>query len=214
MHLLNKTVWFPDIRDTKQHDIVAIGGDLSVERLLLAYASGIFPWFSDGEPITWWSPAYRMVLFPEDFKISKSLKKTLRTHPYKVTWNKDFNQVITNCAHIKRPGQPGTWITDEMIIAYKALHKKGVAMSIEVWDEDDLVGGLYGINLPAQKIFCGESMFSKQNDTSKIAFHELVTFCLKNSYHLIDCQIYNSHLESLGAIEITKEQFIDYLTVN
>ena len=211
MHVLDHTHWFPDPGTADHNGVVALGGDLSPQRILLGYRKGIFPWFSQGEPILWWSPNPRMVLFPKEFKLSKSLKKTLRTSPYKVTFNTAFEHVIDACAQVQRDGQKGTWISQQMKQSYLELHRQNSAMSIEVWDNDILVGGLYGIDLPGNKLFSGESMFSKKTDTSKIAFAHLVAWCITQNYTLIDCQVYTSHLESLGAREIDRALFLSYL---
>lgn len=210
MYVLDETMWFPHPNTADASGIVAIGGDLSPERVFLAYTKGIFPWFSEDEPIIWWSPDPRMILYPKDFKISKSLKKTMRTTTFQVTFNKAFEAVIEACAAIPRNGQDGTWISQEMKATYLALHKEHIAMSIEVWDDDVLVGGLYGINLPNHRMFCGESMFSKKTDASKIAFSNLVAWSMKQHYALIDCQVYTQHLESLGAREIDRVTFLSH----
>ncbi|MEX1382153.1 leucyl/phenylalanyl-tRNA--protein transferase [Lutibacter sp.] len=209
MFLLSKDLVFPPVHLADKDGLLAIGGDLSLERLLLAYKSGIFPWYNSGEPIIWYSPNLRMVLFPKDLKISKSMKQIIRKNEYKITFNQNFKAVISNCKTIKRDGQGGTWITDEMQDAYLKLHEKGIAKSVEVWLENELVGGLYGIDLGA--VFCGESMFSKISNTSKLAFIYLVQKLEKENYKLIDCQVYNPHLESLGADEISREEFLKFL---
>lgn len=214
MVILNEKLWFPEVSKASEEGVLAIGGDLSLERLMLAYSSGIFPWFNEGEPVVWWSPNPRMVLFPNNFKISKSLKKTLRTHTYRLSKNEAFAEVVHQCAIVKREGQAGTWITDQMEVSYQQLHNKGKAMSIEVWDDNNLIGGLYGIYLKKQKVFCGESMFHKRTDVSKIAFSYLVDFCKVENVKVIDCQVYTSHLESLGAEEISRSEFIELLKVN
>ena len=209
MFLLSKDLVFPPVHLADKDGLLAIGGDLSLERLLLAYKSGIFPWYNPGEPIIWYSPNLRMVLFPKDLKISKSMKQIIRKNELKITFNQNFKAVISNCKTIKRDGQGGTWITDEMQDAYLKLHEKGIAKSVEVWLENELVGGLYGIDLGT--VFCGESMFSKISNTSKLAFIYLVQKLKKENYKLIDCQVYNPHLESLGADEISREEFLKYL---
>ncbi|ESU28953.1 leucyl/phenylalanyl-tRNA--protein transferase [Flavobacterium limnosediminis JC2902] len=209
IHFLDKELWFPPVSETHPSGIIAVGGDLSTERLLLAYRSGIFPWFEDGQPITWWSPEDRMVLFPDDFKPSKSMRNILNRNHFKVTFNQDFRAVISNCQNVKREGQNGTWITDDMIEAYCKLHELGYAKSVEVWQNDRLVGGLYGIDLG--HIFCGESMFSKVSNASKVAFVSLVNSLKENNYLLLDCQVYNEHLESLGCGEIDREDFMQIL---
>jgi len=211
MYLLDKSIGFPNPSEADEEGLLAVGGDLSSERLLLAYQSGIFPWYDDLQPILWWSPDPRMVLFPSKLKISKSLLKTIKSKKFSITFNKNFSEVIKNCSTIKRGGQAGTWITLEMNKAYIQLHHLGHAQSVEVWQQDELVGGLYGINLPKQKIFCGESMFSIQTDASKVGFYYLVQLLKKKNYQLIDCQMYTSHLESLGAEEITRSKFLQYL---
>lgn len=204
---LTNNLEFPPHETATEDGIIALGGDLSTERLCLAYKNGIFPWFNEGEPIVWYSPLKRMVLFPEDLKISKSMQQVLRKNDFVITKNKAFNEVVFNCKSINRAGQNGTWITNEMQQAYCNLHKKGIAKSIEIWRNKELVGGLYGVDLQ-NGIFCGESMFSKQPNMSKIAFIYLVKNC---KYHLIDCQVYNSHLASLGAKEISRKQFLSFL---
>ena len=206
IYLLSEELWFPPVSETHDSGIIAVGGDLSTERLLLAYNSGIFPWFEDGEPITWWSPEWRMVLFLDDLKISKSMRNILNRNVFKVTFNQDFKGVISNCQSVKREGQNGTWITDDMIAAYCKLHELGHAQSVEVWQNNALVGGLYGVDLG--HVFCGESMFSKVSNASKVAFIHLVQKLKQEGYLLLDCQVYNEHLESLGCVEIEREDFM------
>ena len=209
MVLLGKAFIFPDVESADHDGILAIGGDLQPERLILAYRSGIFPWYNQGEPIIWYSPDKRMVLFPEKLKISKSMHKLIRKNEFSITWNTAFNQVIEACQKSPRKDQDGTWITNDMMQAYIRLHELGFAKSIEVWKDEELVGGLYGIDLG--HVFCGESMFSKMSNTSKLAFIHLVQHLEKKNYKLIDCQVYNEHLESLGAEEIERHEFIGYL---
>ena len=206
MYLLNEKLFFPNVETANLDGVVALGGDLSVKRLVLAYQSGIFPWFNYGEPIVWYSPPMRMVLFSNHFKLSKSLNQILKKGIYTVTKNKSFKQVIKNCKEVSRLGQEGTWITDSMEKAYNELHLQGYAKSIEVWKGEKLVGGLYGIEIGS--VFCGESMFSLESNTSKIAFETLVQH---SDYKLIDCQVYNDHLASLGAIEIPRQVFLEIL---
>ncbi len=207
MYLLTKKIEFPDVSEASADGLLAIGGDLSSERLLFAYSNGIFPWFDDTEPILWWSPDPRFVLFPEDLKVSKSMKQILKKNLFKVTENRAFKDVIVNCARTKREGQRGTWITDEMIEAYIKLNKLGHAKSIEVWQNEELVGGLYGIAIK-DRIFCGESMFAKVSNASKVGFIALVQ---NSNYKLIDCQLHTKHLESLGAKHISRSEFINCL---
>ncbi len=211
MIFLSDKLNFPDCNLADDDGILAIGGDLSEERLLLAYQSGIFPWYNKGEPIIWWAPDPRMVLFPDELRFSKSMKVLFKKEIFTVTYNTAFKEVIKNCAQIKRFGQEDTWITDEMQKAYLALHKKGIATSVEVWKNQELVGGLYGIDLKDKKIFCGESMFSKVSNASKYAFICLVQKLKNEQYKLIDCQVYNAHLDSLGAREISRSNFLKIL---
>ncbi|MEL6919075.1 MAG: leucyl/phenylalanyl-tRNA--protein transferase [Bacteroidota bacterium] len=209
MFFLNERLEFPNPERANAEGLLAVGGDLSPERLLLAYQSGIFPWFNEDHLILWWSPDPRMVLFPEHIKVSKSMRKVLRSTQFKLSKNKCFNRVIDRCASIKREGQEGTWITEAMKKAYLKLHERGFAVSYEVWENDELVGGLYGINLGY--IFCGESMFSTKSNASKFAFIKMAQELAEKKYRLIDCQLYTKHLESLGAEEIPRAQFIKIL---
>ena len=208
MKYLNEDIEFPNPSEASEDGLLAIGGDLSSERLIKAYQNGIFPWFEYEQPILWWSPDPRMVLFPEALKITKSMRQILRNKDFKVTINKAFKEVITECSKAKREGQSGTWITTEMVDAYIKLHELGYAKSVEVWQNDVLVGGLYGIDLK-NGIFCGESMFAKVSNASKIAF---ITFIQNTNYELIDCQVYTNHLASLGAKEISRAEFLTFLT--
>lgn len=210
MYFLLKELFFPDVTEADKHGILAVGGDLSPERLILAYKSGIFPWFDSDEPILWWSPAQRMVLFPDELVVSRSMRTVLRKEIFKVTFNKDFRAVISNCSQISRNGQRGTWISKDMIEAYVKLHELGYAKSVEVWQNGELVGGLYGIDLG--HMFCGESMFSKVSNASKVAFITLVENLKIRQYKLIDCQVHNDHLESLGAREIERQEFMEMLS--
>jgi leucyl/phenylalanyl-tRNA---protein transferase len=209
MYYVSKKLFFPPVSDANADGILAVGGDLSSERLQLAYKSGIFPWFQDGEPILWWSPNPRMVLFLDELIVSKSMRNILNRNIFKVTFNQNFRAVISNCQNINREGQNGTWITNDMIEAYCKLQELGIAKSIEVWQDDALVGGLYGIDLGT--VFCGESMFSKVSNASKVAFIALVNQLKLANYKLLDCQVYNSHLESLGCREIERAAFIHIL---
>lgn len=208
MKVLSDKLEFPPLDEASKEGLLAIGGDLSPERLMLAYKTGIFPWYSHNQPILWWSPDPRFVLFPEKLKISKSLKQVLRNNRFKVTKNKAFNRVIKECSEAIRPNQPGTWITNEMNQAYIELHKLGFALSVEVWENDNLVGGLYGVDL-GNNIFCGESMFSKVSNASKVGF---VNFIQNSDYHLIDCQVFTEHLERFGAEEMPRAEFIKLIS--
>lgn len=204
---LTEELLFPPHFLASDEGVLAFGGDLSVARLQLAYSNGIFPWYCDGEPIVWYSPAERMVLFPEELKISKSMRQVLRKEAFRITENQVFDQVIFHCKTIDRKDEFGTWITDDMQAAYLRLHEIGLAKSIEIWHEGILVGGLYGVDL-GNGLFYGESMFSKVSNASKVAFIYLVQ---QGKYKLIDCQVYNDHLASLGAREIPREEFLKYL---
>ena len=206
MYHVTEALYFPAVETASPEGILAFGGDLSPERLLLAYQSGIFPWFEADEPILWWSPNPRMVLFFDELKVSKSMRNIFNRAIFKVTFNQDFRAVISNCQNVKREGQNGTWITNEMIEAYCKLHEIGIAKSVEVWKDDKLVGGLYGIDLG--HVFCGESMFSMESNASKVAFISLVNQLKSENYQILDCQVYNEHLESLGCREINRDDFI------
>jgi leucyl/phenylalanyl-tRNA--protein transferase len=209
MYFLTKELYFPPFDETSYEGVLAIGGDLSVERLLLAYRNGIFPWFNEDEPILWWAPHERMVVAPSIYKVSKSIRNLLNQNKFKVTFNQDFDAVILGCQQIDRPGQDGTWLSDDFVESYTKLHQMGIAKSVEVWQGDELVGGLYGVDLG--HIFCGESMFSKVPNASKIAFVTLIKYLKENNYKLLDCQVHNDHLEKLGAIEISREVFMRVL---
>ena len=209
MYYLSKELFFPNVSYADRDGVLAIGGDLSSERLQLAYTSGIFPWFEVGEPIMWWSPNPRMVLFLDELIVSKSMRNILNRDVFTVTFNQNFRDVISNCQNIKRNGQNGTWITNDMIEAYCKLHELGIAKSVEVWQNEQLVGGLYGIDLGT--IFCGESMFSLVSNASKVAFIALVEQLKEKNYKLLDCQVYNPHLESLGCREIKRNEFMRIL---
>ena len=207
---LDKQLVFPpvEIAHIEPNGLLAFGGDLTAQRLLLAYSSGIFPWFSEDEPIMWWSPDPRGILPLDNFKCSKSLKKFARNCEYTITINTAFEQVIDICATIPR-NDSGTWITDDMINAYKNLHRLGHAHSVEVWSEDTLVGGLYGIIVG--KVFCGESMFHKATNASKLAMLALVESLKSQKATFIDCQMQNPHLATLGCIEVPRAKFLTLL---
>ena len=209
MYFLTQELFFPPVSQANRDGILAIGGDLSPERLQLAYKSGVFPWFEEGEPIYWWSPNPRMVLFLDELVVSKSMRNILNRNIFKVTFNQNFRDVISNCQKIKREGQNGTWITNDMIEAYCKLNEMGIAKSVEVWQNQQLVGGLYGIDLGS--VFCGESMFSKVSNASKVAFIALANQLKNGNYKILDCQVYNEHLESLGCREIPREDFMKLL---
>jgi len=194
----------PDLAD--EDGLLAVGGDLSVKRLLLAYSMGIFPWYSDGSPILWWSPDQRLVLFPEELKISRSLRQTLKKGIFRVTFDTAFEEVMRGCAEIRRKDDQGTWITEEMIEAYCSLHEEGFAHSVESRVEGSLAGGLYGVALGG--VFFGESMFSRRSDASKVAFVGLVQRLAELGFRIIDCQMTTPHLISLGAREIPREEFL------
>ncbi len=206
---LTNELYFPSVEAANAEGLLAVGGDLSPERLMLAYKSGIFPWFNEGSLVLWWSPDPRMVLYPERIKVSKSMRKILKNNQFTLTKNTCFQKVIDQCAVAKREGQEGTWITDEMTEAYLKLHEMGYAKSYEVWQDGKMVGGLYGIDLGY--VFCGESMFSTVSNASKFAFIQLAEELQQKKYSLIDCQLYTKHLESLGAEEIPRTEFMKIL---
>ncbi|MDQ1255617.1 MAG: leucyl/phenylalanyl-tRNA---protein transferase [Candidatus Hydrogenedentes bacterium] len=206
---LTKELVFPLAEWATEEGLLAVGGDLSVERLLLAYSNGIFPWYSDGDPILWWSPDPRLVLFPNEFHLSRRLRRILRRGTFRITMDQAFQCVIEACAEAPRPGQDGTWITSEMIEAYCGLHRAGYAHSVECWVDDDLVGGLYGVSLG--RCFFGESMFHRRADASKVAMAALTGQLQAWGFDLIDCQVVTPLLVSLGAREIPRAQFIECL---
>jgi leucyl/phenylalanyl-tRNA--protein transferase len=212
MYYVTQKLYFPPVEEASYEGVLAVGGDLSTERLLLAYRSGVFPWFEADEPILWWSPSERMVVNPQDYKVKKSLRNIINRDIFKITFNQNFKEVISNCQQIKRVGQNGTWITQEMIDAYCKLHEQGFAQSVEVWQDDELVGGLYGVDLGT--VFCGESMFSLVPNASKVAFVKLIEYLKENKYRLLDCQVHNDHLEKLGAFEISRDTFMMILDQN
>src|SRR5215831_238380 len=208
LYALDDRIWFPPVNQSLEDGLLAIGGDLSKERLLLAYQKGIFPWYEGDVPL-WWCPDPRFVLFPEELKVSKSMEKLLKKNVFQFTVNTAFEQVIHYCKNVKRRGQLGTWITDEVEKAYTQLHKKGYAHSAEVWLDKTLVGGVYGVRLG--KIFFGESMFSLVSNASKYAFISYIHHLQKDDVRVVDCQVYTEHLESLGARMIPRTEFIQLL---
>jgi leucyl/phenylalanyl-tRNA--protein transferase len=206
---LDHNLWFPPLSEADAEGLLAIGGDLSINRLLLAYKQGIFPWF-DGPIPLWWSPNPRFVLFPHKIKVSKSMEQVIKKRAYRFSINSAFTQVIANCKNQKREGQDGTWITPELEASFNELHGLGFAVSAETWLGDQLVGGLYGIKMG--KVFFGESMFAKASNASKFAFINFVKVLEAEGVELIDCQVYTAHLESLGANMISREDFVNRLT--
>ena len=211
MYILSNEIYFPPVSEAHESGILAFGGDLSTKRLLLAYNSGIFPWYEECEPITWYAPEYRMVLPLSVYKPKKSVRNLINRNIFNCTINQDFEAVIRNCQQIKREGQNGTWITDEIIEAYNNLHKLGKTLSVEVWQDGELVGGLYGIVVG--RIFCGESMFSKVSNASKIGFDFLVNYLKSKDFVLVDGQVYNEYLEQLGFFETPREDFMEILEI-
>ncbi len=205
---LDENLWFPPVDEAEEDGLLAAGGDLSIDRLLLAYRSGIFPWYDEGIPL-WWCPDPRFVLYPDELRVSKSMKQLLKKDAFDFTVNKAFEQVIANCRAATRRGQDGTWITEEVLAAYIQLHKLGYAHSAEVWKNGELLGGLYGIRMG--KVFFGESMFSLVSNASKYAFIKWVELLKEEGVELIDCQVYTEHLESLGARMIPRKNFISQL---
>lgn len=210
MYRLTDALLFPSPEQASPEGIVAVGGDLHPDRVMLAYRKGIFPWFESDDFLLWWSPDPRMVLFPDQLKISKSMRSVIRKKKFEVTFNKAFDQVVEACAKVKRFGQNGTWITPGLMEVYSTLHTQGHAHSVEVWEEGTLVGGLYGIDLGT--VFCGESMFSKTSNASKVALISLVKELKKNNYKLIDCQVPTQHLASMGAEPISRTEFLTFLS--
>jgi leucyl/phenylalanyl-tRNA--protein transferase len=208
LFVLEKEFSFPPVHLAEPDGLLAVGGDLSIDRLLNAYSKGIFPWY-EGKHILWWCPDPRFVLIPEELKVSKSMKKLLKQEPFSFTIDIAFEQVIRNCKTIQRKGQAGTWITNDVKKAYTALHKTGLAHSAEVWKNGELVGGLYGVRLG--KIFFGESMFSRQSNASKYAFIKFVEHLKADGVELIDCQVYTEHLESMGARMVPRNDFLQLL---
>ena len=212
MFLLSKELFFPPVTTADEEGLLAIGGDLSTARLLLAYRSGIFPWYNEDEPICWWSPNPRFVLYPAELKITNSMKTVLQNGKFRFTTNRAFTVVIQNCKSVTRKGQQGTWISPAMQQAYTTLHELGYAHSAETWLDGKLVGGLYGIRLG--NIFFGESMFSLQSNASKFAFMNYVQQLQKENVLLIDCQLHTNHLESLGAKMISRQLFTTIVAAN
>jgi len=206
VHRLPDQPLFPPVEQAVKGGLLAVGGDLSPERLLAAYQEGIFPWYCEGEPFLWWSPDPRFVLFPEELRISRSMKQLLRQGVFRITFDKAFRDVIFACRRSPRAGQEGTWITPEMEAAYAALHDLGYGHSVEVWQEGELAGGLYGVSLG--RAFFGESMFSKRANASKAALITLVTCLRKLHFDLVDCQVETPHLGSLGARAIPRREFM------
>lgn len=209
VYLLSDDLVFPSPILASGDGLLAVGGDLSQKRLLLAYSMGIFPWYSEAEPILWWSPDPRLVLYPEELYVSKSLKKTIKKDLFRITMDQAFEKVIVACAQTRRENDEGTWIVDEMISAYCKLHASGFAHSVEAWQNEKLAGGLYGVSLG--KCFFGESMFTRITNASKVAFVALVNHLNALGFDLIDCQITTEHLVSFGAYEIPRALFLDQL---
>ena len=211
VYTLNKNLWFPPVEEAMEDGLLAMGGDMGVDRLLLAYKQGIFPWY-DGEIPLWWSPDPRFVLYPDELKVSKSMEAIIKKRNFRFTTNTVFADVIGCCKKLERKGQDGTWITDELEMSFIALHQLGFAHSAEAWLDGELVGGLYGIRMG--KLFFGESMFSKYSNASKFAFIRYVQLLQKEGVYLIDCQVYTDHLESLGAGMIARKDFTEILKEN
>lgn len=208
VYKLDNKIWFPHPSNADNDGLLAFGGDLSLKRLILAYSNAIFPWYSEDSPILWWSPDPRFVLFPKKIKISSSMKKFIKKSNFNVTFDTAFKDVIDNCGKLRE--EDGTWILPEMKKAYYNLHLKGLAHSVEVWNGDKLVGGLYGVSIG--KCFFGESMFSIESNASKFGFIKLTEYLIKNNFIIIDCQVYTKHLESLGAESISRIQFLEIIS--
>jgi leucyl/phenylalanyl-tRNA---protein transferase len=206
MYILTNPIYFPPHEAATEDGILALGGDLSVERLLFAYKNGVFPWFNEDEPIIWWSPPKRMVVDPKNYKIPKTVRNLINRNIFQVSYNQCFEKVIESCKTIYRKDQVGSWLTEDMKDAYMKLHQLGYAKSIEVWQNNELVGGLYGMDMG--HFFVGESMFSSVSNASKFAFVWLVNHLKINNYLLLDCQVHNHYLEQLGAFEITRNSYL------
>lgn len=209
VYLLNDSLIFPHPENAEPNGLLAVGGDLSEERLLLAYRNGIFPWYSEGDPIMWFSPDPRLVIFLDDLYVSTKLKKTIRSNAYEVKFDSRFEEVIKRCSKTDRRGQDGTWITDEMIDAYIGLHKSGYAHSVEAFQEGELVGGLYGVSLGGA--FFGESMFFEASNASKVALYHLVEKLKSWNFDFIDSQVPNDHMKSMGGKELGRGEFLELL---
>ena len=209
VYFLDSRIRFPDPTEADPGGLLAVGGDLSPERLLLAYENGIFPWYSEEDPILWFSPDPRMVFFPEDFRFSKTLLKTVSSGKFSVRADTDFAAVVENCAQVRRKGQSGTWITEEMKAAYGKLHSLGYAHSFETYREGELVGGLYGVSLGGA--FFGESMFHTETDASKVALFHLAQKCWESGFDFIDSQVPTDHMRTLGGREISRKEFLSAL---
>jgi len=209
IYALPNEILFPDPELADPSGLLAVGGDLQPTRLLQAYANGIFPWYSEGQPILWHSPDPRFVLFPNELRVSRSLRQTIRKDSFRITLDEAFEEVIERCSAVPRPGQDGTWITNEMIDGYIELHRLGFAHSAEAWSGGELVGGLYGVSLGS--IFFGESMFADRSDASKVAFVALVEQLLRWNFSLIDSQVYTEHLERFGTTDIPRARYLKLL---
>jgi leucyl/phenylalanyl-tRNA--protein transferase len=203
---------FPDPRLSEPDGLLAVGGDLSEERLLRAYAEGIFPWYGPGSPILWWSPDPRMVLLPDELHLPRSLRRALRSGRFEVRLDTAFDEVVHGCASRDRPGQDGTWITPDMARAYGRLHRRGLAHSAEAWEGDVLAGGLYGVSLGGT--FFGESMYADRADASKVAFATLLDWLVERGFDLVDCQVETEHLRRFGAREVNREEFLERLAAS
>ncbi len=212
IYALDERLWFPPITEAESDGLLAFGSDLLPERLILAYKSGIFPWYSEHEPILWWSPNPRFVLYPKKLNVSDTMRQLLKKQVFTITFNHNFKQVIENCSQKKRKNQDGTWINHDVIDAYCELHKMGTAKSVEVWKEGVLVGGLYGIAMG--KCFFGESMFSHESNASKAGFITFVKHFSSLGLELVDCQLHTPHLESLGAEMISRDIFMETVERN
>ena len=206
----HEMIEFPNPSLANEQGLLAVGGDLEPETLLAAYSRGVFPWYSEDQPVLWWSPDPRMVLFPDEFHCSKRLARRLGQSRYRFSFNEAFSSVVQACAQIPRKGESGTWILPEMMAAYEKMHALGHALSVEVWEDDNLIGGLYGVL--QQDVFFAESMFGRKTDASKMALAALIKQAGEQGWKLIDCQFHTEHLASLGAREIPREQFLKLIT--
>ena len=213
VYRLNEDVTlFPDPRLAIDEGLLAAGGDLSVERLMNAYTKGIFPWYGKDDPILWWSPNPLLIMYLDDFKLTKSLKRVINNSGYEVRIDTNFEGVMRGCMNVPRHDQNGTWINEDIIKAYKKLHEKGLAHSFETYYEGELIGGLYGVSVG--RVFCGESMFASKSNASKVAYASLIQYLKNADYAFIDCQVPTNHLKSLGAIEVSRDEFLEMLAQN
>ena len=209
VYALNEELVFPHPSLANEDGLLAVGGDLSPQRIVLAYANGIFPWYSEGRPLAWWCPRPRLVLTPSELRVGRTLRKTIKRRRYRITFDEAFSEVMAACATVPREGQDGTWITKDLTAAFVELHRRGLAHSVEAWEDDVLVGGLYGLSMG--RVFFGESMFADRPDASKVAFVHLVRQLAAWNFEMVDCQVVTDHLVRFGAVSIELDTFLERL---